>query len=285
MIETFSAFAEDNKAELGKVFACTSSKSGAGKSTIAYLTSIMIQETTQAAANRGFRHSGAKVCLIDLELSTGQISALTGARMPSVTAIDNLSTITAESVSKALTVDTETGISLLLAPPKAKDFLIYTPTVYKKIIETLQTMFDVIVLNVSEEYGDNDYAKVAYDLADKVIVTTSVKPGSIYGLTRWIDTAVAPAENNGYGIQKEDLYVVLNQIDGNIPTDLETNMSEITAGVKIVTAVPESDALLKALGTKEVRRLLLHDVTVSNPIFFIVASLLNTEIIVNPLTS
>lgn len=283
MLETYSVFPEDNS-DLGKVYACTSSKSGAGKSTIAYLTSIMIQETTRAAANRGFRHSGSKVVFVDLELSIGQVGGITGATEPSVSSLNHLEALTPETVSKALTVDKETGITLLLAPTSSRDFLKYTPDYYKKLINVLQTMFDVVMLNISEEYGDIEYAKMAYTIADKVIVAASVKPGGIYGLARWMDTALAPTENNGLGIKRENLFVVFNQVEENTE-DFSKHMAEITAGVRIITAVPESENLLKALGTKEVRRLLLNDVSISTPIFFIVASLLDNEIIANPLTT
>jgi hypothetical protein len=192
--------------------------------------------------------------------------------------------VTAEEVRKALVFDQATGIYLLLPPLHSIDLKLLTPEFYEEIIDILTGMFDAVILNTSEGYRDIDFARMAYKKADKILVVSTVKAGSIYSLTKWVDYATAPENSNGYGVKVDDIKVVLNHIDED-ESELTGGVEGASGGAEVITAMPSSPVLLNAIIQKQLGRLLRNNIDISYPSFLIVNRLLAGEVFANPLTS
>lgn len=158
----------------GRVIAVHGARGGAGATFLA----------TNLAAS--FAGQGLRTTLVDLDVRFSDVSAALGigpddgARtvMDLVPVMDELST---EHLDDALFPHPR-GFSVLLAPPEAEDAEIIRPSLYRGAIALLAAANDVVVLHLPRAV--ESVARVGFDLADRVLLVTTLDLFSLYGAKR-----------------------------------------------------------------------------------------------------
>ena len=203
--------------------AVTSAKGGSGKSTIAYTLAQEIGKSTRMAAERGLIRKPLDVCLVDMDVYDGQLGFVIGASHPTMLSIAREPHIDQESVRRNLinndTIQRTKGqeghfieFSALLAP-KSPLYVADTPAdMWRRVINVLDTMFDVVIFDTSVMYFlDEIIFDVAYPMADKIIYVTDLDIKSILDTTKWMRIVCSPTTASGYGIGLEKIGIVINK--------------------------------------------------------------------------
>jgi Mrp family chromosome partitioning ATPase len=230
----------------GLNIAVTSAKGGSGKSTIAYTLAQEIGKSTRMSAEQGLIPKPLEVCLVDMDVYDGQLGFVIGASHPTMLSIAREPHIDQKSVRKNLItndiIERTKGqegnyieFSALLAP-KSPLYVEDTPAdMWRRVINVLDTMFDVVIFDTSVMYFlDEIIYDVAYPMADKIIYVTDLDIKSILDTTKWLKIVCSPSSASGYGIGIEKIGVVINK-----------GMNEVGMGPKRITKILE-------IATKEI---------------------------------
>lgn len=158
----------------GKVVAVYSPKGGSGCTTIAINTAVSL-------ANRG--HS---TILVDASLQFGDVAVTLNMR-PSSTLVDladRLNELDADLIS-SVSLEHDSGLRVLLAPPKPEMAELLTAESIEAIIGTLRNQFDFIVVDTAS--GLNDTTLTVLDAADRVIMVAQQSLSSLTNARRFFD--------------------------------------------------------------------------------------------------
>lgn len=175
-----SGASQDTQGELGRhgritVFA--GAKGGVGTTTVA----------THMALDLCRKRPGTRVCLVDLDLQSGDISGILEARQRvSIADVARVSEdLSAGTVTDALVVH-ESGISLLLTPIEIQETDFVTPSAIRAILSLLRHEFDVILVDAGSHATPAQAAAV--EVADEVVAL--VTP-DVLAMRSWRRTVTA----------------------------------------------------------------------------------------------
>jgi len=192
-----------------KVFAVYSPKGGVGCTSIAVNLAIAVKQLTNA-----------KVALVDASLLFGDVGVLLN--LPDSKNIYDLVRLADQldpQVINGTMVQHSSGVSVLLAPPKPELSEQVTADVMKRVLETLITMFDYIVVDTYPSFGDTILAVL--DTADKILLIMTLEMPVIKNVRLFLDVAEA------LKYPKEKVALVVNRFDRNQsikPEDVEQSV-------------------------------------------------------------
>lgn len=229
---------EDPNQKLGYVICSTSSKGGSGKSTVALTLATTIAQASQKAFNENLTdEEPLKVCVVDMDIFDGQLGMYIGQLQPTALNIRVQGAVTPESVSRNLVYDESMMIHALLAPKRGRTAEDLPPEFYKQVIETLRTMFDLVILDTSVQYLDPLISKICLPISDAVLFIANLSAGAVFGMTRWITEVTSPKSQGGIGINNAKIGIVLNQVMDNVGMDKKA-LAEAALNIHIISQIP-----------------------------------------------
>lgn len=262
-IEKEIAEEEDPNARKGYVISSTSSKGGSGKSTVALTLATTIAQASHKAYKEKLTRPDEeplKVCVVDMDIFDGQLGMYIGQLQPTALNVRITGLVTPENVARNLVYDEFMMIHALLAPKRGVTARNLTPEFYKQVIETLKTMFDLIILDTSVQYLDPLISKVCLPMSDAILFIANLSAGAVYGMTRWIKEVTGPKKEGGMAINKGKIGVVLNQVMDNVGMD-KTTLAEAALDTKIISMIPmASQIVLSASNYNRLSRLPENDI-------------------------
>jgi pilus assembly protein CpaE len=146
----------------GRITVVAGAKGGVGTTTIA----------THLAYDLAHKVPGIRVCLVDLDLQSGDVSGLLEARQR-VTIADVAKVaqdLDASTISDALVLH-ESGVSLLLAPLQIQETDLVTPSAVRAILALLRQQFHVIIVDGGSRPTPAQAAAV--EIADEVVAVVT----------------------------------------------------------------------------------------------------------------
>lgn len=228
----------DPNQKLGYVICSTSSKGGSGKSTVALTLATTIAQASQKAFNDNLTdEEPLKVCVVDMDIFDGQLGMYIGKLQPTALNIRVQGAVTPESVSRNLVYDESMMIHALLAPKRGRTAEDLPPEFYKQVIETLRTMFDLVILDTSVQYLDPLISKICLPISDAILFIANLSAGAVFGMTRWITEVTSPKSQGGMGINPAKIGVVLNQVMDNVGMDKKA-LTEASLDIRIISQIP-----------------------------------------------
>lgn len=174
---TGGAVAKDAHREVmeGKILTVFSPKGGIGCTTIAINVAVAMAE------------KGNKTLLIDGSLQFGDVAVMLD--LKSTTSIIDLAERTGDIdqdlISSVLQEHKESGLKVLLAPPRPEMAELVRPDDFKAVVEILRQMFDYIVIDTSSSLDDLNL--VMLDVADRILLITRQSLPSLKNVSRFFD--------------------------------------------------------------------------------------------------
>ena len=212
----------------GQVVTFAGAKGGVGTTTMAL----------HLAIDHHTRQPDERVCVVDLDVEKGDVSALLDVRQ-SVSVADLAKVyqdLSATTVSDAL-IEHESGISLLLAPVDVRQSESVTPESLRAIVALLRREFDLIVLDAGGYVSPAQGA--AIELADETVVVTTPDVLTLRAMRKRILAWEA------LGVRHEaELRVLVNKVDRSsiFPPDA---VPKLTTATVLATHVPLSTRVLE----------------------------------------
>ena len=212
----------------GHVVAFVGAKGGVGTTTLA----------VHLAIDHHSRHPEERVCVVDLDVEKGDVSALLDVRQ-SVSVADLAKVyqdLSATTVSDAV-IEHESGISLLLAPIDVRQSESVTPEALRAIIALLRREFDLIVLDAGGYVSPAQGA--AIELSDETVVVTTPDVLTLRAMRKRI------LAWESLGVRHEaELRVLVNKVDRSsiFPADA---VPKLTTATVLATSVPLSTRVLE----------------------------------------
>lgn len=148
--------------EKAQVVSFYSPKGGVGKTTLAVNTAVAL-----ARAGHG-------VCLVDLDIFFGNVASVLSLREGYQSVLDWVDVageLNQERIEKML-VRHPSGLWVLPAPAESADECQITAEVANTIISNLQTIFDIVLLDLGPVYRDSNL--VAFDMSDRIFMITDL---------------------------------------------------------------------------------------------------------------
>lgn len=222
----------------GTIITVTSAKGGSGKSTVAFSLAQEIGRSTREAVRQGRMKKPLKVVLVDGDIYDGQLCYVLGASKPTMINIAQEPHINKESVGRNLVTNDIVQASkrqqgdfiafdALLAPKSPRYVEDTPPEMWRRVIDILATMYDIVILDTSVMYFlDPVIYDVMYPIADKILYVTDLDLKSILDTTKWMQNVCAPESASGFGIPLEKVGIVINK-----------GMKEVGMGPKKITKI------------------------------------------------
>jgi pilus assembly protein CpaE len=180
---------------------------------------------------------GKQVCIIDLDLSFGDV-AITLQLVPQHTIAD--ATESEEhldfSMLHTLLTPFDESLSILAAPtqPEGRDRI--SPNLVRSVIDTLRRHFDYIIIDTPP--GFDDQVLGAFDETDECIIVATLDVPTIK------NTKVAMETLDLLNLVPGNRHLVLNRADEEVGLN-QGNVEDIL-GVKVAVALPSSPAVASA---------------------------------------
>lgn len=255
----------------GIVITVTSALGGTGKSTVSSLLAAQFSKSSGKAVAEGKMERPLKVCVVDLDIFDGQLGFLLGVDGP--TSLDialSGETLDAELVFNNLVYSSRMDFHALLTPINGITGLNTGSVFYRKVINILRTLFDVIILDVSYQEQTNAINRMALSNSDAILLTTTLSLGSLKSTQQWIDTVSAKDEDLGYDIDMRKVGVVINQSVKTVQVNDETVKTLIPSTPKII-AIPMDTVAVQAAGNHQRLETLLDCHPSIGPAYFSLA--------------
>lgn len=239
---------QDNRENVGKVIAVTSSKGGSGKSTVSMVLAAYLAKASRLAEEQNLERRKLKVCVVDFDTRDGQLGFLNGLTSPTVFDIlvdSNVvgNNIPRTSIQKGIYSSPTIEADFIFAPRRGRHAKEIQPQFYVSIIHELKAMYDYVILDTSVNYLDVLLEEVAYPMADKIIFVTDMGISSIMGMARWISETTRPKEKGGSGIDRNKIGITVNKVmDGvNMGAD---RIKKTSMGIPIIAMLPNAPKLI-----------------------------------------
>ena len=205
----------NNYGKKGQIITVTSSKGGAGKTTVSLGAAEWISLSSVMAARNHIIPKPLKVCVVDLDVHDSQIGSVIGKWQPTILEVA-LNGVSEATLEHTIIHDSRSQCDFLLSPklPKAAD-TIPAPK-FQEIIKTLQYMYDIIVLDTSVEYTSELLGQFIYPMSDRILFVTTLDRRSVTGLRKWILFAGSPEDKGGAGVDLAKVSVVINRGQKNV---------------------------------------------------------------------
>lgn len=245
----------------GKVVAVTSSKGGAGVTTVATLMAGYISHATEVAARKSKEKiEPAKVCIVDLSLRNGQLGFVIGALQPS------LLKLYSEGVTYANLQDTKIYSENLKAdcivlPQKPRLANNLPLEFFGDLLELLRRHYDYVILDVPAGFVGIELdlvERLVYPTSDLIVYVTDCSSTSLLSMARWIETVKAPLDRDGMDISVEKLGVVVNDYIPEIGISGE-KIAKMSRGLPVITATPSNRKLAIKATNHQTTQAMLKD--------------------------
>lgn len=218
--------------KFGHVIAITSPKGGVGKSNLSVNLGAVL---ASALAKQGRR-----VCLLDANTHQADGSTLTGRRreVATIATIMKAGRINEHNVRLALTHYDEKdnkgfgglyilhGIDYKTNVKEAGDV---RPVTYVAILEVLKKIFDYIIIDTPAVQSEHElFDEAIVPMADKVVVIVTSENTTLNNVEEWLQTSTRPRANGGYGLRKDNVYLLGNNVNTsgvNTAASLESRFS------------------------------------------------------------
>lgn len=250
---------------LGQVIAVTSSKGGSGKSTVSITLATYLAHSSINSVKEGLKDKSGnpikkplKVLLLDLDVRDGQVGFFTGFWKPTVMKLRRYG-ITKENIEETKIYDEGLKIDVMLAPRRPRSAEELPPEFYVELITYLRSMYDYIILDTSVNYLDPLLEKVAYPMADLIVMVTEVVSTSVFSMARWVQEVTSPLDQNGMNIPKRKIGIVVNKSLKSVNMTGK-KIAENAQEVPIVSVIPSNQRLIAhATNVNSMEVLLEHD--------------------------
>lgn len=230
----------------------TSSKGGAGKTTVSVMLAAAIARASAAAGHR------LSVLVVDMDTFHGQISSIVGVLMPTALNIRVQPRWDEACIRRNIVRAESLGVDVLLAPVRPRTAQIVGPEFYRPVVASLKRMYDIVILDTGNHYLDPIVTDVALVEADKVLFVTTLATTSVQGMARALADLTAPASEGGQGVPAERIGIVVNQAASGVGIDSDGLVSA-GLGVPIVGVIPlATREVLTATNSGQMAGLLEH---------------------------
>ena len=158
----------------GNVIAIYSPKGGSGCTTVAINTAV-------ALATRGH-----KTLLLDANLQFGDVAVTLNMRPTStiVDLADRVNELDADLIS-SVSLEHDSGLRVLLAPPKPEMAELVTAETLESIVSTLRNLFDFVIIDTAS--GLHDTTITVLDSADRIVLVAQQSLASLTNARRFFD--------------------------------------------------------------------------------------------------
>jgi pilus assembly protein CpaE len=209
----------------GRVVTVFSPKGGVGKTTMSVNLGVALAQ------------AGSEVCVVDLDLAFGDV-AITLQIVPEHTiaeATDSEADMDFALIESLLTRH-PSSLSILAAPthPEGRDRI--TPSLVRRIIQTLRTRFDFVIIDTPP--GFDDQVLGAFDETDECVVVATLDVPTIK------NTRVALETLDLLHLVPNHRHLVLNRADEEVGLKL-ANVEDIL-GMKVAVSLPSALAVATA---------------------------------------
>jgi pilus assembly protein CpaE len=188
---------------------------------------------------------GIKVCLVDLDLLAGDVTAILEARQRvSIADVAKVSQdLDAATILDAV-VRHESGVSLLLAPQLVQDSEHVTATSVRSILRLLREQFHVILVDGGSHSTPAQAAAV--EIADEVVTVVTPDVLVMRSFRRLINAWEGLAVRN-----EQDLHVLVNRASRDDMVHIDA-IAKLTSGKLLTTRLPAAFRRLeKAVNTRD----------------------------------
>jgi len=229
--------------ELGRVITVSSATGGCGK--------------TFFSTNLGHylnRHTGGRVCIVDLDLQFGEVSTALRLR-PRFTIYDVLRRDDTEAADLAEHVEEylvghEAGISVLAAPKEPAEADEIQPAQVTKVLHALRSRFDHVIVDTPGQL--NEVVLAAFDQSEMLVVMATLDLPSVRNTTMFLSTLDKlriPADNVRLILNKEDSDVGIDvaQVEKVLPKPFMTVLPyakevsrSINLGMPVLVSAPQA---------------------------------------------
>lgn len=158
----------------GRVIAFAGAKGGVGTSTVAVHTALRLAE-----------RDDLRVCLVDLDLQTGDVRALLDLddRRSIVELVDVAREMTSAQLEDKL-FHHASGLRVLLPPHRGEDAELLEATTAGRLLGGVRSRFDVVVLDLGSHM--TEVSVVAAELSDDLVVVSTPDVPSVLGANRLV---------------------------------------------------------------------------------------------------
>lgn len=210
----------------GKVLTVFSTKGGVGKSLMATNTAVALSE------------AGQRVCLIDLDVNSGDVAIMLQLN-PSHTINDLIAFngMIDEGALQSIFTRHSDRLSIVAAPVRLDSPDHATTDDIGRMIDTLKSMFDFVVIDTSGVFDDN--ALTALDRTDTIILVATLDIPALKGLK------LATGTLDLLNYSRDTWTFVLNRADGKV--GLSVDEFESTLGLKSDISLVSSREVLAAV--------------------------------------
>jgi pilus assembly protein CpaE len=162
----------DSAMTLGTVVAVAGSKGGCGVTTVAAQIALVAART-----------EGRRVCLVDLDLQTGDVAGLFGvtAHHDIADLVEVADELTRRSIAGVLFRHVS-GLQILPAPADGERAETVTTSVARRVLGVLRTMFEAVVVDCGSLVSEANLG--AIEIADRVLVVSTPDVLSLRGAHR-----------------------------------------------------------------------------------------------------
>lgn len=219
-----SGATQDSNHELGRrgrVTVFAGAKGGVGTTTIA----------THMALDLNRKMPGTRVCLVDLDLQSGDISGILEARQRvSIADVARVSEdLSSRTVTDALVMH-DSGVALLLTPIEIHETEFVTASAIRAILALLRQEFDVILVDGGAHATPAQAAAV--EVADEVV---AIVTPDVLAMRSWRRTVTAW---EGLGVRTEDeVHLLINRVSREDVLTPEA-LARLTAARIVSTRLP-----------------------------------------------
>ena len=191
---------------LGRVFTISSATGGCGKTFFATNIAYFL-----------VRHTGKRVCVLDLDLQFGEV--VTALRLrPKFTIFDALQREDTDEDDlrthiEEYTVAHETGVHVLAAPREPSEADRITPPDVTRIIEAVRKQFDYVIVDTPPQLNESVLA--AFDLSDMLYVMATLDLPSVRNMSVFLSTL------DRLKISTDNVKLILNKAESDVGIDIE----------------------------------------------------------------
>src|SRR3954451_11316472 len=214
----------------GRLITVFSPKGGVGKTTLAVNLAVALSG------------SGAKVCIVDLDLAFGDV-AITLQLFPARTISDavHLESGLDFAVLEPLLTVYRDQLSALVAPvqPDAKDGI--PASLVGRILNLLKSHFEFVVVDTSPAF--DEYVLQALDETDDLLLVTTLDVPTLKNVKVAVETL------DLLNFPKSQRHLILNRADDKV--GLTADKVESTLGMPISAAIPTSSQVAHATNSGE----------------------------------
>lgn len=205
----------------GHVISVFSPKGGSGCTTTAINMAVMLAK------------KGHKTLLIDGSLQFGDVSVMLNMQpLSSVIDItDRIDELDRELVSSVVQVHQESGLEVLLAPPKPEMADVINGNHVKRLLESARNIYEYTIVDTSSRLDDVTLSLL--DSSDRVLLITQQTLPSLKNISRFYDLT----ESLDYGVDK--VWLMVNRVSNKYGIAVK----DVASALKrpIIATIPSDD--------------------------------------------